>query len=56
MSALECIANELHQPARKVFLRRTIITRFKDDLWQADLIDMQSHSKKILALNTFYLL
>lgn len=46
MSALENIAIELHQSARKTFPRREVITRFKDDLWQADLIDMQSHSKK----------
>jgi len=46
MSTLENIANELHQPARKTFFRRKTITRFKDDLWQADLIDMQAHSKK----------
>ena len=40
------IANELHRPARKIFPRRSVITRFIDDLWQADLMDMQSHSKK----------
>lgn len=46
MTAMENIANELHRPARKIFPRRQVVTRFKDDLWQADLIDMQSHSKK----------
>jgi hypothetical protein len=46
MSVLEGIANELHRPARKIFPRRFVITRFKDDLWQADLMDMQLHSKK----------
>jgi hypothetical protein len=46
MSALENIANELHQSARRTFPRRKVITQFKDDLWQADLIDMQLHSKK----------
>lgn len=46
MSTLENIANELHRPARKIFPRRNVITRFKDDLWQADLIDMQLHSRK----------
>ncbi|KAF0696078.1 TRPL translocation defect protein 14-like, partial [Aphis craccivora] len=44
----ECIDNELHRHARKVFPRRSIITRFKDDHWQADLMDMQSHSKQNL--------
>lgn len=48
MSTLECIANELHRPARKIFPRRSVITRFKDDLWQADLMDMQSHSNQNL--------
>jgi hypothetical protein len=46
MSVLEGIANELHRPARKIFPRRFVITRFKDDLWQADLMDMQLHYKK----------
>ncbi|KAF0759461.1 TRPL translocation defect protein 14-like [Aphis craccivora] len=48
MSTLECIANELHRPARKAFPKRSIITRFQDDLWQADLMDMQFHSKQNL--------
>ena len=46
MSTLEWIANELHRPTRKIFPSRSVITRFKDDLWQADLIDMQSHSNQ----------
>jgi len=46
MSTLNSIANELHRPARKIFPRRCVITRFIDDLWQADLMDMQSHSRK----------
>ena len=46
MTTLESIANELHRPARRIFPRRSVVTRFIDDLWQADLIDMQSHSKK----------
>lgn len=46
MSVLENIANELHQSARKTYPRRKVISRFKDDLWQADLIDMQTYSKK----------
>ncbi|KAF0753370.1 Integrase catalytic domain-containing protein, partial [Aphis craccivora] len=40
------IANELHRPARKIFSRRSVVTRFNDDLWQADLMDMQSHSRQ----------
>ncbi|KAF0706079.1 Uncharacterized protein FWK35_00030764 [Aphis craccivora] len=42
----ESIANELHRPARKIFPRRSVITRFIDDLWQADLMNMQSHSRQ----------
>ena len=45
MTTLEKIADELHQPARKTFPRRKTISLFKDDLWQADLIDIQSFSK-----------
>ena len=45
MTTLEKIAEELHKPARKIFPRRKIISLFKDDLWQADLIDIQSYSK-----------
>lgn len=48
MVTLENIANELHRPARKIFPRRSVVTRFIDDLWQADLMDMQYHSKKKL--------
>lgn len=45
MTTLEKIAEELHKPARKTFPRRKIISLFKDDLWQADLLDIQSYSK-----------
>lgn len=45
MTTLEKIAEELHKPARKTFTRRKIISLFKDDLWQADLIDIQLYSK-----------
>ena len=46
METLSNIADELHRPARRVFPRRKVISLFKDDLWQADLIDMQQHSRK----------
>lgn len=46
MTILENIADELHRPARKIFPRRRVVTGFIDDLWQADLIDMQSHSRQ----------
>lgn len=37
------IVKELHKPARKNFIRRSVILKDIDDLWQADLIDMQSY-------------
>lgn len=40
------IANELHKPARKNFERRSVIVYGKNDLWQADLVEMISYSKK----------
>ncbi|XP_050066197.1 uncharacterized protein LOC126555298 isoform X3 [Aphis gossypii] len=46
MTILTSLAEELHGPARKIFPRRSVVTRFKDDLWQADLIDMQPHSRQ----------
>ncbi|KAF0747756.1 Integrase catalytic domain-containing protein [Aphis craccivora] len=46
MSILNSLAEELHGPVRKIFPRRNVVTRFKDDLWQADLIDMQPHSRQ----------
>jgi hypothetical protein len=46
MSTLEHIAYELHRPARKIFCRRHVVTRFRNELLQADLIDLQTHFKK----------
>lgn len=45
MTTLEKIAEELHKPARKTFPRRKIVSLFKNDLWQSDLLDVQSYSK-----------
>ncbi|XP_068087025.1 uncharacterized protein [Anabrus simplex] len=36
----EGIARELHKTARRHYRRRRVITRGKDDLWQADLVEM----------------
>lgn len=38
------IVDEIHRSARKNFLRRKVILKDIDDLWQADLIDMQTYS------------
>lgn len=40
------IVNEIHKSARVNFPRRTVIMKDIDDLWQADLIDMQIISKE----------
>ncbi len=41
MSEQAILANELHAPARKNFARRKTLTFGIDDLWQADLVEMQ---------------
>lgn len=41
----DCVVNEIHKNVRKNFPRRHVILKDIDDLWQADLIDMQSFSK-----------
>ncbi|CAK1598248.1 unnamed protein product [Parnassius mnemosyne] len=40
------LVNEIHRNARVNFPRRNVITKDIDDLWQANLIDMQSVSKE----------
>lgn len=35
---------ELLKPAKRIFKRRTIKTFYKDDIWSADLIDLQKYS------------
>ena len=39
------LANELHKPVIKKFKKRKVYSSFKDNLWGADLADMQSLSK-----------
>ena len=39
------MAEELHKPVKKKFLRRYVFVRNVDDIWGADLIDLRSHSK-----------
>lgn len=38
----QAVVDEIHRPARKNFLRRNVILKGIDDLWQADLIDFRS--------------
>lgn len=40
------IACELHRPARKNYTRRKVNVYGKNDLWQADLVEMIPHSKQ----------
>ena len=39
------LAEELDKPIIKIFLKRTVYSRFKDNIWGADLADMQLVSK-----------
>ena len=39
------LANELHKPIIKNFLERKVYSSFRDNIWGADLADMQSLSK-----------
>ena len=39
------LANELHKPVIKKFEKRTVYSRFKDNIWGVDLADVQSLSK-----------
>lgn len=38
------IINELHGPSRKNFLRRRVVTKGINDLWQADLVEMGAYA------------
>ena len=38
-------ANELHKPVIRKFKKRKVYSSFRDNIWGADLADMQSLSK-----------
>ena len=40
------LADELHKPVIKKFNKRKVYSQFKDNIWEVDLADMQSLSKK----------
>lgn len=40
------VVNELHRSVRKNFIRRRVIQKAIDDLWQADLVELQPYSDK----------
>ena len=41
----EKLSEELHKPITRKFLKRMVYSRFKDNIWGADLADMQLISK-----------
>ena len=46
VSVSEQLAKELHKPVNKKFKRRKVFARFKDNIWAADLAEMESLSSK----------
>ncbi|XP_060074101.1 uncharacterized protein LOC132553836 [Ylistrum balloti] len=44
-TALKALAEELHRPVRKKFERRRVRVNGIDEIWAADLVDMQAFSK-----------
>ena len=44
----EQLAEELHKPVIKKFKKRKVYARFKDNIWAADLAEMESLSPKKL--------
>ena len=42
----EQLAKKLHKPVIKIFQRRKVYSRFKDNIWVADLVEMESLSSK----------
>ena len=38
----EKLADELHKPIKRKFPRRSVIVFNKDEIWSADLVDMQA--------------
>ena len=41
----EELVAELHKPVRKHFKKRRVISKHVDDIWAADLVDMQYYSR-----------
>ena len=46
ISVNEQVAEELHKPVTKNFKRRKVYARFKENIWAADLVEMDSLSSK----------
>lgn len=43
---MEQVVKEIHRPARRNFLRRKMVIKHFDDIWQGDLADFQKYSKE----------
>ena len=41
------LANEIHEPVRRRFDKRTVFAKQVDDIWAADLVEMSSYSRSI---------
>ena len=50
------LANELHKTNTKKFVKRKVNSSFKDNIWGADLADMQLISKFNKKLRFYYVL
>jgi len=48
------IAIELHKPARKNYTRRRVNVYGKNDLWQADLVEMIPYLKKKKGIQVYF--
>ena len=53
-SVNEQLAEQLHKPVIKNFKRRKVYTRFKDNIWAADLAKWSHCLLRIKMLNTHY--
>ena len=47
------LAEELHKPVIKKFIKRKVYSQFKDNIWGVDLADMQSISRKNKGIKYF---
>ena len=48
------LANELHKPIIRKFMKRKVDSYFQDNIWGVDLADMQSLSKYNKEINIYY--
>lgn len=46
VSPKEQVINDLYKPARQNFKRKSTIIKGFDDLWQADLVEMEAYSRE----------